>query len=77
MDAVRFMTGHKSLANKIADTAGFERAGWLEIFEFEEYATAVLVNKRALAWGSGKCVTEKSINHVYKAIMNAENQEVL
>ena len=45
MDAVRFMARHKSLANEIADSTGFEGAGWLEILEFEEYAAAVLVSK--------------------------------
>lgn len=45
MNAVRFMTVHKSLANEIADSTGFEGAGWLEIFEFEKYATAVLISK--------------------------------
>lgn len=48
MDPVRFIAGHKSLANEIADTAGFERAGWLEILEFEEYATVVLISKGIL-----------------------------
>lgn len=45
MDAVRFMAGQKCLANDIADSTGFEGAGWLEILEFEEYAAAVLVSK--------------------------------
>ena len=49
MGAVRFMTVHKSLAYEIADSTGFERAGWLEIFEFKEYATAVLISERTLA----------------------------
>ena len=45
MDAVRFMAGQNSFANEIADSTGFERAGWLEVFEFEENAAAVLISK--------------------------------
>ena len=54
MDAVRFMAGHESLANEIADSTGFERAGWLQVFEFEEYAAAVLISERTLACGRRK-----------------------
>ena len=56
MYAVRFKTGQKSSANEIADSTGFERAGWLEIFEFEEYTTAELISERSLACGSGSWV---------------------
>ena len=45
MNSVRLRTGDKSLANEIADSAGFERAGRLKIFKFEEYATVMLVSK--------------------------------
>ena len=77
MNAVRLTTGHKSLANEIADTAGFERAGWLKIFEFEEYATAVSISKRTLACRSGSRVKKKSLIHVHKATINANTHEVL
>ena len=49
MNMIRLGTVYKSLANEIADSAGFERTGRLEIFEFEEYATAALISKRTLA----------------------------
>ena len=49
MNMIRLGTVYKSLANEIADSAGFERAGRLEIFEFEEYAAAVLISRETLA----------------------------
>lgn len=30
--------GEKALENEITDTSGFERGGWLEIFELKENA---------------------------------------
>ena len=77
MNTVRVRTGDKSLANEIADSAGFERAGWLKILEFQEYATVTLISKKALACGIGQCVNEKSINHIYIATINAQDHELL
>ncbi len=77
MDALRFTVGHKSLADEIADTTGFERTGWLEIVEFEEYATVILISKSTLTRGSGKHVKEKGIIHVYNVTINARHRELL
>ena len=62
MNTVRLRTGDKSLGNEIADSAGFEGAGWLKILEFQEYATVTLISKKASACGIGECVNEKSMN---------------